>query len=1047
MESIKLNQEVEQNEKFSFVAAEKESLAFWDQNNIFAKSLSKTKGKKTYIFYDGPPFATGLPHHGHLLASTLKDIIPRYFTMQGYYVERRFGWDCHGLPVEQEIDKKFNRPAWEIIKETGVKGYNDECRKIIQRYTTQWRKTITRLGRWVDFDNDYKTMDTDFMESVWWVFKQLWEKKLIYEGTKVVPYSTAFGTVLSNFEAGDNYKKVQDPAVTVLFKLTDENTFLAAWTTTPWTLPSNLALCVNAEMDYVKVYDDERKIHLIIAQSRLCDYPKHLSIKEKIKGSNLSGKHYNPLFPFFSHYAKDGAFRILTDDFVSAEDGTGIVHLAPAFGVDDNRILEEADITAIPCPIDRRGVFTSECGEKLAGKYIKDADKDIIRMLKEQGRLYKQTTCVHNYPFCPRSDTPLIYKAIPSWFLAVEKFKDDLIAVNKQIHWVPDHIKNGRFGNWLESAKDWAISRNRVWGTPIPLWKNDDTQNIICIGSREELADYTGKRPNDLHRENIDALQFKVKGEKGTYRRISEVLDCWFESGSMPCAQLHYPFENKKTFKDGFPAQFIAEGLDQTRGWFYTLNVLSSAIFKKPAFKNVIVSGMVLAKDGKKMSKRLKNYTAPDILFETYGADAVRLYLITSGLVRGEEQRFSDDGLKDMIRRVLLPWMNAFKFLETYACVDKWNPREHSASSSNITDQWILSKLQTLKENIVKNMERYELYHVVPNLLNFIDDLTNWYIRFNRSRFWQEGMNTDKCAAYTTLFKTLKELTMAMAPFTPFLSEHIHRQLRQFSLGEESVHLCDWPETEKKLIDPTLEDAVLRMKQIILLGRQKRNKEQIKIKIPLPSLTIIHRNEKILDEIKKLESYIKNELNVKKVLYTKDEEKFITLTAKANNARLGKQLGADFNKFNNLIKNLDSKKLITLEQEGSLLIDRKRFDTEDILIFHKTKGDAVSNRHISIELNCELTQTLINEGLAREVVNRIQKTRKKLDLHVADRIRIRYNTSPSLTSVIEQFRHHITSETLAISIEKDPHIKECSPIQVEKDQLYLHVVKVDTQDS
>ncbi|MCY4524465.1 MAG: isoleucine--tRNA ligase, partial [Halobacteriovoraceae bacterium] len=753
---------MEQNEQFSFVEAEEKCLEYWNTEKIFEKSLQKNRKKKPYIFYDGPPFATGLPHHGHLLASTLKDIIPRYFTMRGFYVERRFGWDCHGLPVEQEIDKKLDMNALDAVKKLGIKGYNDECRGIIQRYTKEWRKTISRLGRWVDFDNDYKTMDVNFMESVWWVVKELWKKNLIYQGTKVVPFSTAFGTVLSNFEASDNYKQVQDPAITVLFKLSEGNGYLAAWTTTPWTLPSNLGLCVGASIDYVKVYDETRKIDIILSKNRLefYDKDKKMKIKEEFKGDYLAGKTYHPLFDYFKKYRSQGAFAVFQDDFVSDKDGTGIVHLAPAFGVDDNRIMKKAGVKILVCPVDSQGKFTKDVGD-FRGEYVKDADKNIIRALKDKKALLRQDTHAHSYPFCPRSDTPLIYKAIPSWYVNVEKFKDKLVKANQQIHWVPNHIKNGRFGKWLENARDWAISRNRIWGTPIPLWQNDQTKKVICIGSREELQQYTNTKVEDLHRENIDSLQFSVEGEKGIYRRIPEVLDCWFESGAMPYAQLHYPFENKDVFKQGFPAQFIAEGLDQTRGWFYTLTVLSTALFNKPAFKNVIVNGMVLAEDGKKMSKRLKNYTAPDVLFNTYGADALRLYLITSGLVRAEEQRFSDNGIKDIVRRTLLPWYNAFKFLQTYAEVDGWTPKQKK-ESDNIMDCWILSELQTLKAKIVDKMDKYELFHVVPSLLQFIEDLTNWYIRFNRSRFWRDGLEEDKKAAYTTLYTAIKELSITM---------------------------------------------------------------------------------------------------------------------------------------------------------------------------------------------------------------------------------------------------------------------------------------------
>ncbi len=602
-----------ENTSFSFVETEKKSIAFWKEKNIFKKSLENTKDKKPYIFYDGPPFATGLPHHGHLVGSILKDIIPRYFTMNGRYVERRFGWDCHGLPIEHEIDKKLGMSTQEAVAKLGIKGYNDECRGIVQRYTSEWEKTITRIGRWVDFENDYKTMDPDFMESVWWVFKELWNKDLIYKGTKVMPFSTALGTILSNFEAGQNYQDVQDPAVTVLFKAQDtgdDNTYYAAWTTTPWTLPSNLGLCVGADIDYVKIKDHDLNIFIYMAEARVELYSKkrNLEVLERIKGSELKGKKYEPLFPYFKDFAAEGAFQIFNDAYVTTDSGTGIVHTAPSFGEDDNRIMKEADIHLYACPIDDAGKFTEEVSD-YQGVYVKEADKQIQKDLKTRGVLWDQGVLVHSYPMCYRSDTPLLYKAIPSWYVNVEKIKAQLLTSNAEINWVPEHIKDGRFGKWLEGARDWAISRNRIWGTPLPIWINDITERQICIGSIEELNKLTGKITTDLHRENVDDLTFSLDGEEGVYRRIPEVLDCWFESGSMPYAQLHYPFENAEVFAEGFPAEFIAEGLDQTRGWFYTLTILSTALFQKPAFKNVIVNGMVLAKDGKKMSKRLKLYS------------------------------------------------------------------------------------------------------------------------------------------------------------------------------------------------------------------------------------------------------------------------------------------------------------------------------------------------------------------------------------------------------------------------------------------------------
>tara|TARA_Y100000782_G_scaffold97334_1_gene110289 strand:- start:485282 stop:488446 length:3165 start_codon:yes stop_codon:yes gene_type:complete len=1036
---------------FSFVDSEHRILKFWEENQTFQKSLEKTKDGAPYIFYDGPPFATGLPHHGHLVGSILKDAVPRYWTMKGRYVSRRFGWDCHGLPIEHEIDKKLGMSAADAVKEIGVAGYNNECRSIVDRYTSQWRKTITRIGRWVDFDNDYKTMDTNFMESVWWVFKELWDKDLIYQGTRVVPFSTALGTVLSNFEAGQNYQDVQDPAVTVLFKIKDEDAYLTAWTTTPWTLPSNLGLCAGADIDYVKAKDEESGKVIYLAKALVESYEKKkkkLEILEEMKGSDLKGKRYIPLFPYFSHFEKEGAFQVHNDDYVTTDSGTGIVHLAPGFGEDDNRVMKEAGLGEVfACPVDDAGKYTSEVSD-YEGQYIKDADKAIMKRLKEEGKIYDQTVYVHSYPFCYRSDTPLIYKAIPSWYVRVEKIKDQLLKSNEQINWVPDHIKEGRFGKWLEGAKDWSISRNRVWGTPLPVWHNETTDKFICIGSIEELKKYTGVEVDDLHRDIVDPLDFQVDGEEGTYKRITEVLDCWFESGSMPYAQLHYPFENKEIFEKGFPAEFIAEGLDQTRGWFYTLTILATALYGKPAFKNVIVNGIVMAEDGKKMSKRLKNYTAPDELMEEYGADAMRLYLINGGLVRAEEMRFADSGVKDMVRRALLPWQNSHKFFSTYANIDGWNAKDYFKKSDNITDNWIISNLQTLKKSIAQEMEDYRLYNVMPALFTFIEDLTNWYIRLNRTRFWGEGLSDDKCAAYSTLYTCLLEVSQAMAPFAPFLSEHIYSELLEFSDKQkmpESIHLCSYPESQEELIRPKLEQAVDRMQQLILLGRQKRTEEKIKVKTPLSRLTVIHQDRELLDEIAKLEEYIMSELNIKNVEYDTEEDKYIDLYAKPNLPVLGKRLGKRMGQYMKLIKGLTNEQLVELEEKGSIQLSDEVFTPDDFLIFREAKEgtQAISNRLISIDLDCQLTDDLILEGLARECVNRIQRNRKDEGFNVEDRIQIEFATdSEQLLNALKSHESYICRETLADNLKSNTSLNKGNEFNIEDSKILIHIQKV-----
>lgn len=1006
-----------QTENFSFVEAERTILKFWQEQNIFKKSLEKTRKGKNYIFYDGPPFATGLPHHGHIVASTIKDIIPRYFTMKGFYVDRRFGWDCHGLPIEQEIDKKFQMSASDFVAQHGVKKYNDECRGIVDRYVNEWEKTIGRLGRWVDFENDYKTMDLPFMESTWWVFKSIWDKGLIYQGNKIVPYSPALQTALSNFEAGQNYQDIQDPAVTVLFRTKeDSNTYFAAWTTTPWTLPSNLTLCVHPEIEYVKVKDLEKNIFIIMAKARLEAYKKNFKYEEveTYTGAELKGKAYEPLFPYYSDLGNKGYFVILNDEYVTTGDGTGIVHQAPGFGEDDNRVMKAAGLTEVVVPLDASAKFVLPVKD-FEGKFIKDADKDIIKNLKDRGQLFHQSTLVHSYPMCYRTDTPLIYRAMPQWYLAVEKIKDKMISANQQITWVPETIKEGRFGKWLENARDWAISRTRVWGTPLPVWINDKSGNAICMGSLADLKKYTGVEVKDLHREYVDSLDFTIPGEEGIYKRIPEVLDCWFESGSMPYSQLHYPFENQEVFKDGFPAEFIAEGLDQTRGWFYTLTVLAAALFDKPAFKHVIVNGMVLAADGKKMSKRLRNYTPPDELIETFGSDALRLFLINSGLVKAEELRFTDEGVKDMVRRALLPWFNSYKFFSTYAAVDGWKVNATEGASDNILDQWLTSKLQTLIKNVNHEMQNYRLYNVVPELFNFIEDLTNWYIRLNRRRFWEEGMSADKSAAYTTLYTTLETLSRLMAPFAPFLSDYIYRELKVFGgVQEESVHLTSYPEEAETLINSTLETAVGRMQQVVLLGRQKRVTEGVKVKTPLKTLKVIHQDQTLLNEMKKLEEFIKIELNVKNVEYLTNESDFVVLSAKPNLPVLGKKLGKEMGAFKPLIEKLSSADVQRIEAGEKVTIKDVEFDSNEILVFRNAKPgtQAMTNRLITIDMDCTLDQDLIDEGLAREMVNRIQKTRKDSNFNVADRISVTVHTSSELAKVFNKYQSYIASETL-----------------------------------
>lgn len=1015
------NTKTEQN---IFVTFEHQVLKFWQDHNIFKAIQEQKKDLPPYWYYDGPPFATGLPHHGHLLASTIKDVVPRYHEMKGHFVPRHFGWDCHGLPIEHEIDKSLGLSTQEAVKKLGHAGYNQACRSIVQRYTTQWEETITRIGRWADFSNSYKTMDTNFMESTWWAFGQLWEKGLIYEGEKVVPYSTVLGTGLSNFEATSNYQQLQSPAVHVLVKLENENCYLAIWTTTPWTLPTNLAIGIGPH-DYIKVLDAKTQKHIIIAAACLDKMPQaeNLTVMEQLSAQSLVGKRYEPLFPYFADQKNHNAFQILQDDYVTVEDGTGIVHLAPAHGEDDHRVCQQANIPVI-CALDKSGKFTDQTPD-LEGLYFKDANKKIIKDLKEKGLLYHQDVIEHNYPCCPRSDTPLIYKAIPSWYVAVTKIKKEILASNESIRWVPEHIKHGRFGKWLENAKDWAISRNRYWGTPIPVWKNDNNGNTICIDSIQKLSELTQTTITDLHPEAIDHLTFSKEGEPGVYRRIPEVLDCWFESGSMPFAQLHYPFENKELFQRLFPAAFIAEGIDQTRGWFYTLTILSTALFGKSAFKNVIVNGIVMAEDGKKMSKRLKNYTPPKELLEQFGADALRVYLIQSNLVKAEEQRFSDNGVKEIVRRVLLPWYNAYKFLTTYTTIDNWTPKALDKPYDNILDAWIQSRLQTLTEAINTHMEAYELQGVVTALLNFLDDLTNTYIRLNRARFWSDGMNDDKHAAYQCLYETLMQFSTLMAPFAPFLSEHIYQSFKSLHTNKkqaQSIHMHQYPNADQEKMRPSLENAVSVMQQIILLGRQCRNDAKIKIKTPLQTLTIIHSQMTLIETIKPLIPYLEKELNVKSIQFDHDESKYIDLSAKINAAKLGRQLGKETPILNKKIQALSFEQINEFEKTGYIEVNGHKLQGDDLLIYRKVlaNSNALSNRFVTIALDLTLTQALKDEGYARELINKIQNLRKDSGFEVSDRIQITLVAEQALCNIASTHQQHIMDETLCRSFTITP---------------------------
>ena len=999
---------------------EMEILEFWDRNKIFEKSLEQRAGAETFSFYDGPPFATGLPHYGHLMAGVLKDIIPRYWTMKGYSVPRRFGWDCHGLPVEHEINKTFKLDSRKQILEMGVAEYNAACRNIVKRYSTEWKKTIRRVGRWVDMDNAYFTMDVSFMQSVWWVFQELWTKGLIYEGYKVVPYSVGISTTLSNFEANLNYKQVQDPAVTVTFPLLSEpHTSLLAWTTTPWTLPSNLALAIGKEISYVKVREKATGHSYILAEALLKNTFKNpdteLDLIEPISVQSLLGMEYEPAFNYFSAKRSEGAFRVIHSDHVTIESGVGIVHMAPAFGEEDYFACAKAGLPLVS-PVDDDGMFTAEVPD-YQGRRVKEADKDIIADLKKRGRLLRQETIEHSYPFCWRTDTPLIYRAVSSWFVSVEKIKDRIVANNQTTHWVPEHLRDGRFGKWLENARDWAISRNRFWGTPLPIWRNKEGE-ILCIGSRSELERLSGQKIDDLHMDHIDSVEIPSPTGKSPLRRIEGVLDCWFESGSMPYAQWGYPETHQENFRKNFPADFIAEGLDQTRGWFYTLMVIGTALFDQSPYKNVVVNGLILAEDGKKMSKSLKNYPDPMEVLDKHGADALRLYLIDSPVVKAQELRFAETGVKDVVRKILLRWWNSYSFFINYANIDLFRPQGDAKKSPNILDQWLLSRLHSLIENTQVEMSQYRLYNVVPGLLQFIEELTNTYIRFNRSHFWREGMPEDKRFAYETLHETLLTLSRLMAPFAPFLAEATYQNLiRVKPARHESVHLESFPEADLTLKRPELEEAVRVMEALVLLGRIHREKLGVKAKIPLRSMTIIHRNENVLTNLKRFEPYFQDELNIKEIHYDSNEDRYIQISAKANFPALGPRLGAKMKIVAAGIQKLGLSDLLQLESGKSLVVENETITLADLEIRRAVRGsnpNLATHQFVSIEVDPTVSADQIQEGLAREVLRKIQAARKSADFILDDRISLELHCTGVMKDAVESHLEMIREESLCV---------------------------------
>lgn len=1063
--------------------AELRVLELWQKIDAFKRSVEDKPKDKAFIFYDGPPFATGLPHYGHLVASTLKDIVPRYWTMRGMRVERRFGWDTHGLPIEQQIQDKLKLSGPQAIKAYGIDKFNESCRENVLTYVDEWRRTITRVGRWVDFDDDYKTMDLPFMESVWWAFAALWDKGLVYQGKRVMPYSWALATPLSNFEAGQDYRDVDDPALTVKLKLEDEDASLLIWTTTPWTLPSNLAVAAGPAIDYVRARGEDGHAYYLARDLVKQVLGDKAVVEAEMKGSALVGKKYAPLFPFFAEEKANNAFQVIASGHVTTTDGTGLVHMAPAFGEDDFAACVKAGISVID-PVDEEGKFTAQV-PPFQGRFVKDADKDIAHAIKAQGAMFKHATVRHAYPFCYRTGTPLIYKTTPSWYVRVEPLRERMVANNKTIHWVPDFVGEKRFENWLKDARDWSISRSRFWGTPIPLWKCAACGDIECIGSVQALEARSGAKVSDLHPHKIDHLAWPCAKCGGESKRISEVFDCWFESGSMPYAQVHYPFEKKLEFEAGFPAQFIAEGLDQTRGWFYTLLVLSTALFDKAPFQNCIVNGLVLAKtyqdesgnrfsladvddkggkafaktSGKelkvlaeKMSKRLKNYPDPHVVIDLYGADALRAYLINSPVVRAEPLKFDELGVREVVRTVLLPLQNAWSFFVGYANVDGWHPREIEnapklAERAEI-DRWILSVLQSLVRDVNTQMEGYYLDRVVPPMLGFIDDLTNWYIRRSRRRFWKSESDADKASAYATLYEVLTTFARVLAPVLPFVTESLYQNLvvepGAATKGCESVHLTSYPLVDAAKIDLVVEREMAAVRQVVGLGRVLREKHKLKTRQPLAKATVVSHDDAVRAGIEHHKELVAEELNVKEVVVLKDDAGLASVSFKANFKTLGKKLGPRMKAAATAIEAFTRSEWSVLEEGGTIEVEGAPISKDDVMVTRSASGETVveSEGAITVAVDTAVSDALKREGFARELVSRLQTQRKELGLEITDRIQLDVSSSDAFVGAsFEEHKGMITRECLVARSTFVADLHEQGEIDVDGHMLRVRVAK------
>ncbi len=992
----------------SFPAIEADILASWADRHTFEESIRRRADADEYVFYDGPPFANGLPHYGHLLTGFVKDTVPRYQTMRGRRVERRFGWDCHGLPAEVVVEKELGISGHPAITKFGIDKFNDACRTSVLRFTDEWQRYVTRQARWVDFDNDYKTLDLPYMESVMWAFKTLWDKGLIYEGFKVLAYCWRCETPLSNTETrmDDVYRDRQDPALTVEFEL-DSGERILAWTTTPWTLPSNLALAVGPDIDYAVM--EEQGVRYILAESRLGAYERELANAvqvDTLRGSDLVGRHYKPLFPFFAD--TPNAFQVLSGAFVSTEDGTGIVHMAPGFGEDDQIASNAAGIPTV-CPMDEHGRFTADV-PPWAGMHVFDANAEIVKELKARGVVVRHDSYQHSYPHCWRCAEPLVYRAISSWFVQVSAFRDRMGELNQQIQWVPEHVRDGSFGKWLANARDWSISRNRFWGSPIPVWRSDDPNypRIDVYGSVADLERDFGVKITDLHRPYVDDLVRPNPDDptgRSMMRRVAEVLDCWFESGSMPFAQVHYPFENADWFESHYPGDFIVEYMAQTRGWFYTLHVLATALFDRPAFRTCISHGIVLGDDGQKMSKSLDNYPDPMMVFDTYGADAMRWSLLSSTILRGGDLEVTESGIRESVRHVVLPIWNTYSFFTIYANAAGYTAQRRTESSDPL-DQYILGKVHALVDDVTVAMDAYDLFAACGTLRTFLDALTNWYVRRSRERFWAGDPE-----ALDVLWTVLTTMCQVAAPLLPLTVEAVYRGL----VGDgTSVHLTDWPATTGLAESADLVVAMDRVRDVCSASSAVRKATGRRVRQPLANLTIAAHDAKTLEPFRGI---IADELNVKEVTLSTDLDAVGAFELTVVPSVLGPRVGKDVQKVIAAVKQGQ-----WTQDAGTGVVTAGGVELRDgeyslrLVAADPTRAATLPANTGVVVLDIDLTPDLEAEGVARDLVRLVQQARRDSGLHVSDRIDLRLGLPESIRAKVAPFLSLITEPTLAVSL-------------------------------